>query len=224
MYSLVTCFVIYNMVAQTSGGQTFNPEILQHDYMKYVNDPVIKPSVADHSNISLSKNIEANNLLHSPDPKHITEDGCVMGIALYKNNIKMFKRFVGSLRHFGYNGHIILGVLNTINQDEVVYLRKKYVTLYAIEISSCAQSAVGDGKVKGAIRNKCSKDIPDLKLEWGRFEMARRWLVACKACTGWSLVVDVRDTFFQGHPVRCTYLSVYELSLIVIVLMFCAVS
>ena len=38
--------------------------------------------------------------------------------------------------------------------------------------------------------------------------MARRWLYHCAGCSGYALVVDVRDTFFQGHPfaaIRTSY-------------------
>lgn len=30
--------------------------------------------------------------------------------------------------------------------------------------------------------------------------MARRWLGACETCTGWSMVIDTRDIFFQADP------------------------
>ena len=33
-----------------------------------------------------------------------------------------------------------------------------------------------------------------------RFELARQWLQACQTCTGWSMVMDTRDSFFQADP------------------------
>jgi hypothetical protein len=179
---------------------TFNPLTLRGDFSKYVNDPVTTPSMA-MSNISLPLSFASSNLLYRPGDKDVSEDGCIMGLALYKNNIKMFRRFVGSLRHFGFKGHIILGVSDSLTSEEMDYLTRKHVTLYTVEVATCDASAIGNTDVKGPIRSKCSKDIPDLKLEWGRFEMARRWLLACRTCTGWSMVVDTRDTFFQDHPV-----------------------
>jgi hypothetical protein len=177
--------------------------LLLEDVLSYVNDPVVDSSVTSFpsSNITLPLNFESSNLLYRPNENEIFEDGCIMGLALYKNSIKMFRRFVGSLRHFGYNGHIILGVSDSLSSQEMDYLTSKHVTLYAVEVAACEESAIGNADVKGPIRNKCSKDIPDLKLEWGRFEMARRWLLSCRTCKGWSMVVDTRDTFFQDHPV-----------------------
>lgn len=201
--AIVMVAALQNFVA---GSPKFNPTMLQRDYTKYINAPVVTVSpssaLSSLSNITLPMTFESNTLLYKPDDKDITEDGCIMGLALYKNNIKMFRRFVGSLRHFGYKGHIILGVSDSLSAEEMAYLTAKDVTLYTVEISTCDASAIGSAEVKGPIRNKCSQDIPDLKLEWGRFEMARRWLLKCPRCTGWSMVVDTRDTFFQDHPVR----------------------
>jgi hypothetical protein len=77
------------------------------------------------------------------------------------------------------------------------------VTIYIIDIVDCDSSILEDNEnIKGAIRGKCSKGLETLKLEFGRYEMARQWLNDCTACTGWSLVMDTRDTFFQDHPFR----------------------
>ena len=40
----------------------------------------------------------------------------------------------------------------------------------------------------------------DLKLEWGRYQMWLTWLEWCTECTGWTLVSDARDVFFQRSP------------------------
>jgi len=37
-------------------------------------------------------------------------------------------------------------------------------------------------------------------VEWGRFELCRQWLASCTECTGWTLVMDTRDIFFQMNP------------------------
>lgn len=174
----------------------FNPEVLsQNHYSSYINDPVsVSPVHKEH----ISHNYRISNLIHFAD---VPGSDVVIGLALYPNFRDGFRRFVGSLRYFGYDGHIMLGVNPDIPQDTLSYLKEKKTTLYGVVKSDCHPSAVG-GDVTGAIRGKCSLDIADLKLEWGRFEMARRWLNNCTGCTGWVLVMDTRDSFFQAHPVR----------------------
>ena len=160
-------------------------------------------------------------LLHEAHP---AGNDAVMGLAAYKGidliylmqiftyslcissprdisgNIRAFKRIVGSLRATGYDGHIILGVSKDISTEEIAYLKENQVTMYIVDFVECDDTISTGGAVKGAIRGKCSKGLENLKLEWGRFEMCRQWLYACKACTGWSLVMDTRDIFFQAHP------------------------
>jgi hypothetical protein len=122
-----------------------------------------------------------------------------MGLAAYPNNMKAFRRLIGPLRRVGYRGHIILGVHSKIPEREVQYLKEMEVTFYSVDMVECDKS-ISTGKVKGNIRGKCATGLTKLKLEWGRYEMARQWLAACTACTGWSLVMDTRDIFFQSEP------------------------
>ena len=130
----------------------------------------------------------------------------VIGLALYHNFFSGFSRLVGSLRHYGYDGHIILGVNPQLPLEELEFLKRNKVTLYGVEASECDSSALNGRQERGMIRGKCSKDIPNLKLEWGRYEMARRWLTECETCTGWSMIVDTRDIFFQADPVGLSLL------------------
>jgi hypothetical protein len=139
-----------------------------------------------------------NNLLHQGKA---TGSNTIIGLALYPNFFAGFRRLVGSLRYFGYEGQIILGVNPHLPNQELEYLKRYQVTLYSVQSSECHASALNSQREPGIIRGKCSSDIPDLKLEWGRYEMARRWLIECKACTGWAMVLDTRDIFFQGDPV-----------------------
>jgi len=75
------------------------------------------------------------------------------------------------------------------------------VTYYAVETANCSASIMdGVSSTGNAVRAKCSRGLENLKLEWGRYEMARRWLKACDSCTGWSMVIDTRDIFFQADP------------------------
>jgi len=98
-----------------------------------------------------------------------------------------------------------VGVNPAIPQRERDYLDKMGVTYYAVETANCSASILDDNGGGGVnaqhtVRAKCSRGLEDLKLEWGRYEMARRWLWDCASCTGWSMVVDTRDIFFQADP------------------------
>jgi hypothetical protein len=75
------------------------------------------------------------------------------------------------------------------------------VTYYAVATVNCSSSILqGVEETGNAVRAKCSRGLENLKLEWGRYEMARRWLRACDTCTAWSMVIDTRDIFFQANP------------------------
>ncbi|KAL7536813.1 hypothetical protein ACHAWF_005572, partial [Thalassiosira exigua] len=125
----------------------------------------------------------------------------ILGLASYPKFMDGWRKLVGSLRINGYDGHIIVGVNPAIPPDEREYLDRMGVTYYAVEASNCSASILhGTSDTGNAVRAKCSRGMEDLKLEWGRYEMARRWLGACKTCTGWSMVIDTRDIFFQADP------------------------
>jgi hypothetical protein len=137
-------------------------------------------------------------LLHQGTP---SGNDVIMGLAAYPNNsLGIFRKLVGSLRNTGYDGHIILGVHKDISQQEQDYLKQMDVTQYVVEFAACDASLGPKDDGNYVVRGHCSKGLEKLKLEWGRFEMCRQWLKACKECTGWSLIMDTRDAFFQRHP------------------------
>lgn len=175
----------------------FNPEVLSAGkYSDYSNTPLFNSPM---NQFDFPQPPFRSNLIHESHPAGFD---AVIGLAAYNRNfLSGYQKIVGSLRHFGYNGHILLGVSPTISAAEVTYLQKHSVTMYEVVVSDCDKSAVGEN-VAGVIRGKCSTDVKDLKLEWGRYEMARRWLMECSHCTGWTLVFDTRDVFFQDHPFR----------------------
>lgn len=197
------------------GTLTFAPEEFRagrHD--NYVNLPNV--SIDLNQNIII-KNLmlkpvppPSENLLHQPARRTPSDSSgskhnAIVGLASYPKFLPGWKMLVGSLRNNGYDGHIIVGVNPAIPTVEREYLDAMNVTYYAIEIANCSASIL-DGQSdsvtnnENAVRAKCSSGLEDLKLEWGRFEMARRWLHACESCTGWSMVIDTRDIFFQSDP------------------------
>jgi len=163
----------------------------------YINKPLYS---ADPGSVNKAMELAIDKpygLLHTGHPPG---KDAVMGLAAYPRNLRAFRRLVGSLRATGYDGHIILGVSAKIPMIEENYLIKMDVTMYKVDIINCDESISTGGPVKGNIRGKCARGLEKLKLEWGRYEMARQWLYACKECTGWTLVMDTRDVFFQSTP------------------------
>ena len=185
--------------------ESYTPEeFMTGHFEKYVNLPLLAPGVTPSDvqarvEKALSRPVDKPfGLLHEANPPG---HDVVMGLAAYPSAMRVFRTVVGSLRHTGYDGHIILGVHSEIPTDEQEYLKKMDVTFYAVEFVSCDESISVEGNNEGnVVRGLCAKGLEKLKLEWGRFEMARQWLHACEACSGWALVMDTRDIFFQAHP------------------------
>lgn len=174
---------------------------------KYKNEPPIIDEDEQRKRLTpleLPK-VPVTPLLHrAPEPP---QPDFVLGLAAYASFDRGFKRLVGSLRQSKYNGHIILGVHPNIPQNELKYLKEMNVTTYTVHACPCDPSVLpqqrkdlkGNGQGAG-IRSKCSKGLEKFTLELGRYEMARQWLHDCKTCTGWGLIMDTRDVFFQSDP------------------------
>ena len=199
------------------GTATFTPgEFLAGRRNRYVNLPVESRSrpVYPRRDDEVAKLTggavppPSERLMHlSPVPPG---SGAVLGLASYPGGFAAgWRRLVGSLRRSGYDGHVIMGVHPDIPPEERDYLDGMGVTYYAVEVARCDPSILGGdaeggaaagGGGKNSVRSMCSGGLEDMKLEWGRYEMARRWLRACVTCTGWSMVIDTRDVFFQSDP------------------------
>jgi len=217
--SLLSGVAVVNLVddgpslfTSSSSSTTFTPEEFQSGNInKYINLPLTPP------NPQRDKEIDQLTAAHVPQPterllhKASTPRGknVILGLASYPTFMVGWTRLVGSLRNSGYDGHIILGVHPNIPQLERDYLDGMDVTYYAIDVVNCttttssaSSAATTDGgeETKNTVRAKCSQGLQDLKLEWGRYEMARRWLYHCSTCTGWAMVLDTRDVFFQSNP------------------------
>eukprot|EP00547_Thalassionema_nitzschioides_P015442 CAMPEP_0194240518 /NCGR_PEP_ID=MMETSP0158-20130606/6667_1 /TAXON_ID=33649 /ORGANISM="Thalassionema nitzschioides, Strain L26-B" /LENGTH=450 /DNA_ID=CAMNT_0038975229 /DNA_START=240 /DNA_END=1592 /DNA_ORIENTATION=- len=108
--------------------------------------------------------------------------------------LHVYQQFVESLRATGFQGHIILGVKANHGLDR--YFQKWNVTYKEIAIT-CHSYCTHYPDVK-----KCAKDYPQYKLSWGRFPLARDWLLECQTCTSGVLLTDARDAYFQTDPFR----------------------
>jgi hypothetical protein len=186
------------------GTVTFTPDEIKagriENYVNLPNTPADPETNVEVQNLMRRTVPEpAEVLMHqAPDPPG---NNAIVGLASYPKFMDGWRKLVGSLRMNGYDGHIIVGVNKDIPEDEREYLDKMGVTYYAVQTANCSSSILNeDEDTSNKVRSVCSHGLEDLKLEWGRYEMARRWLKACKACTGWSMVIDTRDIFFQRDP------------------------
>lgn len=180
-------------------------------YLDYRNDPLeyIPASKARFAKAMQLEAAAATDLLYEAPLSHLGSTNAVVGLASYPYFFSGFQRLVGSLRASNYSGHIILGVSDMISTAEFEYLKSMHVTLYTVTIADCDEAVFGTTATKKSggksvagqlMRGKCTRGLEHLKVEMGRFELARQWLQACATCTGWSLVLDTRDTFFQSDP------------------------
>ena len=185
-----------------SGGLVVEKGLVSYagKFDSYANPPVVEWNSALAEQVRKALALPVDKPYGLRHEAHPPGHDAVMGLAAYPRNMETFRLLVGSLRHSGYDGHIILGVHKDIPPDEEEYLKQMDVTYYTVEFIDCDKSIMDAGQGGGNIRGKCSTGLEKLKLEWGRFEMCRQWLHACKECTGWTMVMDTRDIFFQGHP------------------------
>ncbi|KAK3250084.1 hypothetical protein CYMTET_40522 [Cymbomonas tetramitiformis] len=122
------------------------------------------------------------------------------------------QRFVGSLRYFGYQGNIILGVAPAMDPRHQEFLDRHNVQTHVVQVVPCKYPE--DFVKRGTCALcKCSVPYPTLNMEIGRFALARDWLAACDRCTGPALFSDYRDLYFQGDPfegVKISGVLLYE--------------
>eukprot|EP01061_Rhynchopus_euleeides_P017430 TRINITY_DN2898_c1_g6_i1.p1 TRINITY_DN2898_c1_g6~~TRINITY_DN2898_c1_g6_i1.p1 ORF type:complete len:395 (+),score=142.10 TRINITY_DN2898_c1_g6_i1:68-1186(+) len=132
----------------------------------------------------------------------------VMGLARYPGTSSAHdvRIFVDTLRGSGYVGRIVLFVHPDLAGNGSShglpayreYLHANGVELIAVETAPCRFPFKGDEKTM-EIRKQCPLKYPTLPLEYARFALARDWLQEEKR-TGWMLLTDVRDTYFQRPP------------------------
>ena len=197
--SNIPVVVAYEASEQVAARSTFRPRHTSPIPDHYSNVPPFPITDEDTGRIDRATKAlvgSPNGLMHKANPPG---SNAIAGLAAYPENMKTWVRVVGGLRQAGYEGHIIFGVHKDIPDAEQEYLKEMDVTYYSVNIVPCHKSVLA-GATKNAVRGKCAQGLEKLNLEWARYEMARQWLYHCEACTGWSLVMDTRDIFFQADP------------------------
>jgi len=113
----------------------------------------------------------------------------------------VYKVFVGTLRATGYTGHIILGIAPNAHLDIKQYLYSMNVTTREVVMAEkCTYAGALQENGDPSKEQKCSAAYPDYKIQWGRFPLARDWLLECEDCTGGVMLTDTRDAYFQSNP------------------------
>eukprot|EP00041_Stephanoeca_diplocostata_P029528 m.874652 g.874652 ORF g.874652 m.874652 type:complete len:400 (-) comp23576_c0_seq18:306-1505(-) len=133
------------------------------------------------------------------DPRKCVVIGLAVGYGMEEMEL-----FIGSLRATGYPGKIIIGVASDVPVEVKDYLEEQRVETKVVKFGPCTfqNYTKKDGTLaeKYNKKQKCDIDHPDYKIQWGRFNLAAKWLQECADCTDGVMFTDVRDAFFQRDP------------------------
>lgn len=122
-----------------------------------------------------------------------TKDATVVGQS-HSQEIRIYKRFVGSLRYHGFKGNVIIGIEEQTSKEIEDYLLSQNVTVKKMLPIECNFESAKD-------RQKCYRPYPNIKREWAHFPLIRDWLAACDSCfNGPVLYATVDHTLFQKNP------------------------
>jgi hypothetical protein len=143
-----------------------------------------------------------NSTIARANPPQNSSTATVMAMAT-GYNLGDYKRFVGSLRKTGYQGHVILAVSPVLEPDVEEYLTSKKVTIKRVSYVNCSHPLLKEEEQNGNHDKElvtCVHPYPSLKHRWARFPLLRDYLKECTTCTGPVLITDMRDTLFQRDP------------------------
>jgi len=140
--------------------------------------------------------------LYTPGPYIRPGDSSTATVLALATNfpLAVFKRFIGSLRRTGYQGHIIVGLSPDVGENILDYLRSRKVIPKVLEWTNCTYTLDPSEQDDIFKKTHCAKPYGDIKIRWSRFPLARDWLEECGTCTGPVLFTDARDTIFQRDP------------------------
>jgi len=183
----------------------FNPEEFRTgDRTKYVNRPssiIVKNDDASQINRPIPEPIGLQRSFASTNSKNPNDVVISIHSSASKTSKRDFTWFVGSLRNTGYDGRIIMGIHPETPKESVHLLEQWDVTIYFVEHEDTCEGDITKHKDVRGRQVKCFKSVESLATERGRYELARRWLHACKECTGKVLLeFDSPLSFFQSNP------------------------
>lgn len=182
------------------GKVLFNPEMFRTgDKTRYVNKPLDCEGCTEYIRKAIGRVIpKPANLKY--EAENTGNDVIVSFLPKSYMITRDQKRLIDSLRHTGYDGHVILGVKEDLPVEHMRYLKSKNVTVYTVDFGKC-QAPTSKYLTNKGKPPECYSSLPTLPMEWGQYELARQWIRACSECTGRVLLaLDGIDTFFQTNP------------------------
>lgn len=116
----------------------------------------------------------------------------MLGLAAWEGKAEEPCRFfVRSLRKIGFDGAIVFGVAAGLPDKEQAWLDRYRVTAHVVKTSKCARAMGGS--------TLCDSRDKITPVALARFSWYREWL-SKGGYTGYILLSDVRDVFFQANP------------------------
>jgi len=119
--------------------------------------------------------------------------GSVVTIAM-GYTLPSYQLFVGSLRHSGFQGNIIIGLQGDAAKDIISYLLSQGCDIQYVSFGSCPSQKNP--------HKKCISSYTTADNSWLRFRLAVDWLESCDSCVGQVLYIDFFNSFFQENPFR----------------------
>jgi hypothetical protein len=116
-------------------------------------------------------------------------ENVVMGLAAYTENFMRSRYFVHSLRQAHYTGAIVLGVAKGLPAKERSWLEQHQVTAHEVGVTRC----------RAIPKMWCDAADDRVPMALARFMWYSTWLEK-GGYTGYVMVADVKDIFFQSDP------------------------
>eukprot|EP00980_Cylindrotheca_fusiformis_P009133 scaffold1989_cov97-Cylindrotheca_fusiformis.AAC.2 len=187
-------------IISKDGKLIFNPEEFRTgNKRKYVNIPLDCPDCVLSARKSTDSQVAESTDLEY-EAHSVGNDVIICFMTKSYRITRDEKRLIDSLRHTGFDGHVILGVKKDLTEVHMQFLKANNVTVYKPDYGPCEPPANKFKNTKGR-SPECYTNLPTLPMEWGQYELARQWIHACKECTGRVLLaLDGLEIFFQTNP------------------------
>lgn len=196
-----------HFIESSSGSILYNPDAFRvgTDHHSYVNHPnrcqgvcIPTNSTTQHMLLRSKSPPTINPVLYAPKPR---SPHAVLAHLFYWTHgaSTTLRRFVGSLRQSGYDGHILVGFPEDGAETvDWAFLKAHHVTVYHIETEPCLHFH----------GNHCFKGTAELAPTWGVYAMHSAWLRDCTTCTGHVIsAMEMDNVYFQTNPFPSRLLS-----------------
>lgn len=221
----------------TTSNNTINSSNLRQSRVKGLkdNNNILKRRLKATSSASASTVSGNSNSNSPPFNSNFKPNGQTVIAIGVSNDIMTYKQFVGSLRHSGYQGTILLGrprphQLDYDDRNDSIihnYLVSQNVRIQYMDIAygdECQSNLLlqDERLLQQQIQQQsksqlsshsmttttaCIKPYTNLKLGWTGHALARDWLKQCppRTCTGPTLLSPLHHVYFQSNPFESLY-------------------